>query len=130
MIKDALRSNAIVHLPTGSGKTLIAVIVACELMAARLKDGQQRKAILLAPQVSLVQQQSQYIQDHSSLRVRAYYGAMGVDLWDKETWRLQLEECDFFVMSPQVLLNCLRYAYLRMDDVELLVFDEAHHIHS
>ena len=127
MIKDALRSNAIVHLPTGSGKTLIAVIVACELMAARLKDGQQRKAILLAPQVSLVQQQSQYIQDHSSLRVRAYYGAMGVDLWDKETWRLQLEECDFFVMSPQVLLNCLRYAYLRMDDVELLVFDEAHH---
>ncbi|CAK9105365.1 unnamed protein product [Durusdinium trenchii] len=75
---DAVRQkNTIVSLPTGGGKTFVAVLALDHF----LRDG--LKAMFVVPTRVLVQQQAQYCRDRCQLRVRVVELSGGeMESWD------------------------------------------------
>ncbi|KAJ1294687.1 hypothetical protein BS78_01G164800 [Paspalum vaginatum] len=125
-LERALAGNTLAFLETGSGKTLIAVLL-LRAYAHRIRSAPPPSfAVFLVPTVVLVGQQARVVQAHTDLRVAQFYGAMGVDFWDRDTWRDRVDGAEVLVMTPQILLDNLRRSYFRLGDIPLLIFDECH----
>ena len=123
---------SLVRADTGSGKTLIAILALRQLAAAPLpannrRDNRKRLVVFLTPTTTLVSQQAQVIEAQTSLRVKSFVGAQGVDYWKRDKWQQELDEADVVVLTPQIWLDILRNAYYDLRDVQLVIFDEAHH---
>lgn len=123
----ALRRNTIAVLDTGAGKTMIAVMLIKEIGKELRMSGDRRLIIFLAPTVHLVSQQFEVIKVHTNLEVAYYVGAKGVDEWTAACWEKEVSAYQVLVMTPQILLDALRKAFLTLDAVRLLIFDECHH---
>ncbi|KAG8381903.1 hypothetical protein BUALT_Bualt05G0021200 [Buddleja alternifolia] len=123
----AMRRNTIAVLETGVGKTMIAVMMIKEIGKSLKNDNGDKKLIIfLAPTVHLVHQQCKEIKAHTTLNVEEYYGARGVDEWNAKTWEKEINEHDVLVMTPQILLDALRKAYLSFEAFCFIVLDECH----
>ncbi len=110
-----------VALPTSSGKTRISEL--CILRA--LADG--RRVVYVTPLRALSAQVEQVLAKTFvplGARVTSLYGAAGATLSDTET----LATADIVVATPEKLDFALRQAPSVLDDVALVVFDEAHMI--
>lgn len=126
----AIRKNTIIHLPTGSGKTLIA----CRLIN-RFRDGLQKpwgkggkRTFFLVNTVPLVEQQKLVITKMCDVEgVGAYSSENKVDYWDKSKWDKELAKHQVIVMTSQILLDMLTHGYIRVEDINLIIFDECHH---
>ncbi|KAL0452252.1 UNVERIFIED_CONTAM: Endoribonuclease Dicer2 [Sesamum latifolium] len=124
-LQKALEQNTIVFFETGTGKTLIAIML-LRSYAHLLRKPSPYVAVFLVPTVVLVTQQGEVVATHTDLKVGEYYGEMGVDYWDAATWKDEKEKHEVLVMTPQILLNALRHRFLRLDQVKVLIFDECH----
>jgi Fanconi anemia group M protein len=113
---ECLARNTLVVLPTGMGKTVIALLV----LAERLREG--GKAIFLAPTKPLVDQHARFLGEHLvGLDVRALTGE--VPPADRaEAWAAGGVVCS----TPQVLQNDLARGGAPLEGVQVLVLDEAH----
>ncbi|KAL0920159.1 hypothetical protein M5K25_009276 [Dendrobium thyrsiflorum] len=120
------KENTIIFLDTGAGKTLIAVML-LRSYAHCIRKPSQYIAVFLVPTVVLVQQQAEVLELHTDLKVGRFWGEMGVDFWNVNTWLEKLETFEVFVMTPQILLNNLRHTFVKLEQIKLLVFDECHH---
>lgn len=123
----AMQRNTIAMLDTGAGKTMIAVMLIKEFGKINGANNDQKLIIFLAPTVQLVTQQCEVIKIHTDFEVENYHGAKGVDQWTAPRWQEQLSKYQVMVMTPQVLLQALRNAFLILDMVSLMIFDECHH---
>ncbi len=72
-------------------------------------------------------QQSEYIEKHTPLKVGRYWGEMGVDYWQNAKWWQELDGHNILVMTRQIFLDALIHAFVRMSQINLIVFDECHH---
>jgi endoribonuclease Dicer len=125
-LERALAGNTLVFLETGAGKTLIAVLL-LRRFAHRIRSSPPPSfAVFLVPTVVLVNQQAGVIKEHTDLRVAQFYGDMGVDFWNADTWRGRIDGAEVLVMTPQILLDNLRHSIFRLRDIPLLIFDECH----
>ncbi|KAL0340835.1 UNVERIFIED_CONTAM: Endoribonuclease Dicer2 [Sesamum radiatum] len=124
-LPEALKQNTIVFFETGTGKTLIAIML-LRSYAHLLRKPSPYIAVFLVPTVVLVTQQGEVVAKHTDLKVGEYYGEMGVDYWDAATWKDEKDKYEVLVMTPQILLNALRHRFLRLDQVKVLIFDECH----
>ncbi|XP_068760261.1 endoribonuclease Dicer-like isoform X2 [Montipora capricornis] len=52
---------------------------------------------------------------------------MGVDLWDKTVWQKEFDKSNVLVMTAQIFLDLLHHGYIKLPQVNLLIFDECHH---
>ena len=114
---SASRSNTMVVLPTGLGKTVIAAMVA----SRKLTDG---KALFLAPTKPLVEQHLSTFEDLIDLP--------GVDMKvmtggtrPEKRYDLWQEKRAFFA-TPQVVENDLIANEIPVEDFSLVIFDECH----
>ncbi|WOL09052.1 endoribonuclease [Canna indica] len=124
----ALQRNTIAVLDTGSGKTMIAVMLIKHFGKELNNGGDQRRLIVfLAPTVPLVTQQYEEIKNHTDLSVQYYCGAKGVDEWSIACWQKEASNYQVMVMTPQVFLDAMRKAFLNLQMVRLMVLDECHH---
>ena len=136
--KQAMDRNLLVVLPTGSGKTLIA-INAIEMTLERERTAQRTRSIIfLAPHSPLVVQQAEAIKDELGL------DSMGDGMDRHHTIgicgsRLQaghddfghvFESCQVLACTPMKLLHALQHNRISIDQIALLVFDEAHHFYG
>ncbi|CAF1081572.1 unnamed protein product [Adineta steineri] len=129
LMEQAKGENLIICLPTGSGKTYIAVMLIKEMASSireSLKKGGKR-TIFLVQTVQLAQQQTDYIRKHTGLLVESYYGEKGVDLWHKERWDIEFEDHQVLVFTAQVFRNLVGHDYFSLKSVNLIIFDECHH---
>ncbi|XP_019435974.1 PREDICTED: endoribonuclease Dicer homolog 3b-like [Lupinus angustifolius] len=122
----AKKRNTIAVLDTGSGKTLVAVMLIKEAHKAINSSHIKKLIIFLAPTVNLVNQQFKHIKDLTGFKVEEYYGAKGVDTWDLKIWEKEISENDVLVMTPQILLDALRKAFLSIEMICLMIIDECH----
>ncbi|PIA63179.1 hypothetical protein AQUCO_00200892v1 [Aquilegia coerulea] len=125
-LEKAMKQNTIVYLETGSGKTLIAIMLIRSYAYQLRKPSSSSIAVFLVPTVHLVNQQAGVVKMHTDLEVGKYWGELGVDFWDADTWKKELAKYEVLVMTPQILLDALRHGFVKLDIIKLLIFDECH----
>lgn len=112
----ALKSSSLVVVPTGLGKTVIALMV----LLARLDKG---KVLFLAPTKPLVEQ-------HASFLRKVLLEESSVALMTGETMPEKRAEiwsrARIVISTPQVIENDLLSRRITLNDVSLIIFDEAH----
>ncbi|XP_010485668.1 PREDICTED: endoribonuclease Dicer homolog 2-like isoform X2 [Camelina sativa] len=125
-LDKAINQNTIVFLETGSGKTLIAIML-LRNYAYLFRKPSPSFSVFLVPQVVLVTQQAEALKMHTDLQVGTYWGDMGVDFWDSSTWKQQVDKYEVLVMTPAILLGALRHSFLNFSMIKVLIVDECHH---
>lgn len=112
----ALKASSLVVVPTGLGKTVIALMV----LLARIEKG---KVLFLAPTKPLVDQHASFLR-----RVLVDEGMVALMTGETqaegrgEIWK----RARIVVSTPQVIENDLLSRRIDLEDVSLVIFDEAH----
>jgi ERCC4-related helicase len=116
----AAKESTMIVLSTGLGKTVIAALVA----AKRLVEYPESKVLFLAPSRPLVDQQARYLRRVLDLDENQIVCLTGQD--SPQNRRDIWSESRVVVMTPQSLQNDLVQRSYNLEDVSLIVFDEAH----
>ncbi|XP_066254152.1 endoribonuclease Dcr-2 [Euwallacea similis] len=123
----ALKNNSVIYLPTGAGKTFIAILVLKQLQHSLKKytDG-GKISFVVVNTVALVDQHAKCIERRTNLSVGRYSGDMSLDFWPKTQWYQEFDKFQVLVMTVQILVNLTNQRYLDLNKVNLIVFDECH----
>ena len=115
--EHALTANTLVVLPTGMGKTAVALRVAAERLAVG-------KILMMAPTKPLVEQHYRYFSKNLLLEdddIVMFTGstppAKRIAMWERSR---------FCIATPEVIKNDLIAERYTLSDVSLLVVDECH----
>ena len=118
LARVGLDEDLLVVLPTGLGKTVIAALLAAELL--RRSEG---KVLVLAPTRPLVQQHSEsFARWLVPLRTARFTGTVRRPIREG-AW----DSADVVFATPEIVVNDLAANRYRLTDAMLVVFDEAHH---
>jgi len=118
LARVGLDEDLLVVLPTGLGKTVIAALLAAEVL--RRSSG---KILVLAPTRPLVQQHAaSFMRWLRPFRIARFTGTVRRPVREG-AW----ESADLVFATPEIVQNDLAAGRYTLDDVALLVFDEAHH---
>jgi len=122
------------------GKTYISILLIKWLFNESLSDNRltekisenphkpPKKVFFVVNTISLLKQQAKVIEKQTLLNVGKYYGknggkfTMSPDKWEKE-----FKKNDVFVIISKILLENLRHGMMKINDIDLLIFDECHH---
>ncbi|KAG6873367.1 hypothetical protein C0995_016476 [Termitomyces sp. Mi166 len=121
----AQAGNIIAALNTGSGKTLISLLLIRWISTLEASKG--KVIIFLVPKVVLVEQQGNFIAQNTPLRVIKLHGVLDIDLTDRAQWKKRFDNHDVLVMTAQIFLNILTHSLWSISRVSLMIFDECHH---
>lgn len=115
--EEAKRDSVMVVLPTGLGKTTIALLVILD----RLQKG---KILFLAPTRPLVEQHASFLKDVLTIELSAIQTFTGMVLAERRAklW----DAAQIVVSTPQIIENDLLSNRITLQDVALVVFDECH----
>lgn len=75
----------------------------------------------------LTRQQAESIKRATSFKTTVYTGDMNVDNWRRDKWRTEFDQFQVFVSTCQIILDTIRHGYLKISEINLLIFDECHH---
>ncbi len=118
LARTGLDEDLLVVLPTGLGKTVIAALLAAEVLRR-----QEAKVLVLAPTRPLVQQHSDsFHQWLVPLRTARFTGTVRRPVREG-TWA----DADIVFATPEIVQNDLAAGRYDLRGVALVVFDEAHH---
>ncbi|XP_072932653.1 endoribonuclease Dcr-2 [Epargyreus clarus] len=126
----ATMKNTLIHLPTGSGKTYIAIRLIERFKHQLQKPWGQggKRTFFLVNTVPLAKQQQKVIRNRCPVQgVGAYTSENGVDYWDKAKWDEEMSQHQVVVMTSQILNDMLTHGYINIRDINLIIFDECHH---
>ena len=113
----AVETNLLVVIPTGLGKTLIALIAAAEMMR---RGG--KKVLFLAPTKPLAMQHLDSFNRMFMLKSFALFTGSAKPSDRKELWKMKR----VIFATPQVIENDLKAGLYDLGGVALCIFDEAH----
>lgn len=117
ILKTAEEKNTLVVLPTGLGKTLIAF----SLINHRLIEYPGSMSLFLAPTKPLVDQHFTNFKKIYKWEAHMLTGAINKEK-RKEIW----EKARVIFATPQTIANDLKDITISLENVSLVVFDEAH----
>jgi len=112
----AERGSSLVVLPTGLGKTVIALLVMEKAM------GRNGRALILAPTRPLAEQHARTVLELTTLGE----GEVTLLTGEKEASKRSWEEGRVIAATPQTAHNDLKAGRMRIEDFSVVVFDEAH----
>jgi len=114
----AQKASTLVVLPTGMGKTIIALL----LIAEHLKDP-ANKILFLSPTKPLVNQHTKFLKTYltSPDQVTTFTGEISPEK-RLDAWKTH----QIIVSTPQVIENDLIAQRLDLSTLSLIIFDEAH----
>ncbi|KAM9663903.1 interferon-induced helicase C domain-containing protein 1 isoform 1-T1 [Trichechus inunguis] len=131
--KPALEGkNIIICLPTGSGKTRVAVYIAKDHLDKKKKDSEPGKVIVLVNKVPLVEQL--FCKEFKPF-LKKWYRTMGLsgDTQLKISFPEVVKSYDVIISTAQILENALlnsekgEDAGVQLSDFSLIIIDECHH---
>ena len=120
IFETCVKKNCLVVLPTGIGKTLIALMLAIN----RLEEFPTEKIVFLAPTKPLAEQHLNYFKKHLPelfADMQLFTGAVKAEQ-RKKIW----QTADIIFSTPQCVANDLKKKLYPLENVCLLVEDEAH----
>jgi len=117
---NCLNQNCLVVIPTGLGKTIIALMLAVH----RLTEIPNSKVIFLAPTKPLVDQHYKSFLNLTQLPPDSLQSLTGSTPPEKR--KLTWSQTRVAFMTPQVLQNDIISGLYSIKDVSLIIFDECH----
>ncbi len=120
IFESCKKNNCLVVLPTGLGKTLIALMLAIE----RMRKFPGEKVVFLAPTRPLAEQHLAYFKKHLSelfAEMQLFTGKISAEK-RKKIW----QTADIVFSTPQCVANDLKKGLYKLNAVCLLIEDEAH----
>ncbi|VVB82747.1 ATP-dependent RNA helicase SrmB [uncultured archaeon] len=120
IFEKCVDKNCLVVLPTGLGKTLIALMLAID----RMKKFPGEKIVFLAPTKPLVEQHLKFFKNHLPelfAEMTLFTGQINAPE-RKKLW----QNSDIIFSTPQCIANDVKKRLYNLSDVSLLVEDEAH----
>ncbi len=120
IFNTCIEKDCLVVLPTGTGKTLIALMLAVE----QFKKYPLKKVVILAPTRPLIEQHFESFQKNLPegwADMQLFTGKTPAKK-RKEIW----QTAEFVFSTPQCIANDLEKMLYRLDDVSLLIVDECH----
>ncbi len=120
IFSSAVQQNTLVVLPTGLGKTAIALM----MVVHRLQLYPTSKVLILAPTKPLVEQHMNYFMEKIKLHDDSFALFTGQVTPSKraELWK----KAKIIFSTPQGLENDIISSRINLAEVSLMVFDEAH----
>ncbi|WP_432034045.1 DEAD/DEAH box helicase [Streptomyces antibioticus] len=119
---DPSTSRLLISVPTSAGKTLMAQLVICAHLAA---DTGRGRVLYVSPLRSLGREMRQALR----ARLRILGRKLGEDLPEFPAPGAPTTTSDVDVLTPERLMHALRQdANAALEDVGLIVVDEAHHM--
>nr|XP_021384235.1 interferon-induced helicase C domain-containing protein 1 [Lonchura striata domestica] len=131
--KPALNGeNIIICLPTGSGKTRVAVYITKDHLDKKKRASEPGKVIVLVNKVPLVEQ---HLKTEFSLFLKRWYQVIGLsgDSQLKISFPEVVRRNDVIISTAQILENSLLNASkedeesVHLSDFSLIIIDECHH---
>lgn len=124
-----LEKNTIIYLPTGAGKTHVALMaikeMAKDLDRPLLQGG--KRTFFITNTVALAKQQAEFIGRNVIYDTSIYTSDRNVDTWKHDQWLQEFAKYQIIVCTCQILLDILKHGYLSIKHINLLIFDECHH---
>ena len=120
ILSSCVDKNTLVVLPTGLGKTAIALMLAIHRLSLH-PDG---KIVFLAPTKPLCEQHCATFKRHCDAPEESFVIFTGEVSPEKR--ERQWADAQFIFATPQGLENDIISSRVPLDDVTLMVFDEAH----
>ncbi len=120
ILESCKKENCLVVLPTGLGKTLIALMLSIE----RMKEFPGEKIVFLAPTKPLAEQHINYFKKNLPELfgdMQLFTGAINAEK-RKKIW----QTADIIFSTPQCVANDLKKNLYNLNEVCLLIEDEAH----
>jgi len=120
ILNVCVEKNCLVVLPTGLGKTLIALMLTIE----RMKSFPGEKVLLLAPTRPLAEQHLRYFKENLPElfgEMQLFTGSVNAEK-RKEIW----QTADIIFSTPQCIANDVKKRLYNLREVCLLIEDEAH----
>jgi ERCC4-related helicase len=134
LLERAMERNSIVHLGTGAGKTLIALLLVQHYAADFRNEGQhqhQKQTLFLVPSVALALQQSTTLAANLpySVGVACYSTTMTAGATSGVQARQKLKEVNILVATHGACLDLLAHYgdLFAMQHFNLVVLDECHY---
>uniref|UniRef100_A0A4W5JW87 RNA helicase n=1 Tax=Hucho hucho TaxID=62062 RepID=A0A4W5JW87_9TELE len=124
--------NIIICLPTGSGKTRVAVYITKEHLDSRRKEGRPGKVVVLVNKVPLVEQHYS-TEFWKFLKNKYKVERVSGDSQLKISFTDIVQKNDIIICTAQILENYLERAHsgdddgIKLSDLSLIVIDECHH---
>jgi endoribonuclease Dicer len=123
------RKNSIIYLPTGAGKTYIAIQI-IKHYSDQLKESYTeggKRSVFLVNSVFLAKQQKRAIEFHLPYRVASVTGDDNVDAFVRSDWHEILDKNEILVMTAQCFLDAVCRTFIKLQQINVIVFDECHH---
>ncbi|KAI1482012.1 hypothetical protein F4774DRAFT_430201 [Daldinia eschscholtzii] len=131
LFERAKQKNIIAVLDTGTGKTLIAALLLRHTVEQELEDRSAGKppriSFFLVDKVALVLQQYEVLKANLDHPIQRFHGVSGNSILNYDFWKQKTGESMVIVCTAEILLSCLHHAFVKMEGINLLIFDEAHH---
>ncbi|MEM2000510.1 MAG: helicase-related protein [Candidatus Caldarchaeum sp.] len=124
IVREALEGNTLVVLPTALGKTVVAELVAAELLHRHPGS----RIMVMAPTKPLALQHRDSFLKHLKLSEDEVAVATGETRDREALWRSP--RVRVFLATPQTVWNDVRNGLVALEEYSLLVFDECHRSRS
>ncbi len=121
VLQSAIRNNLLCVLPTGLGKTAIAIVVA----AYKMEKNKSSKVLILAPTKPLIEQHFNSFKKLMELPEDDFVLVTGQIKPEDRTHAYESAKVIF--ATPQTIKNDLKNDRISLKKFSLVVFDEAHH---
>ncbi|MFH8108862.1 MAG: DEAD/DEAH box helicase [Candidatus Aenigmatarchaeota archaeon] len=118
--ETASKKNTLVVLPTGMGKTLIALLVAIK----RLNEFPESKVLIMAPTRPLNAQHKKTFEKFTDLKEEEIALVTGKIRPEKRSEIYQKNKV--IIATPQTIENDVKAGRIKLEDFSLAVFDESH----
>ncbi|KAH8808722.1 hypothetical protein F5884DRAFT_793130 [Xylogone sp. PMI_703] len=130
LFERAKEKNIIAVLDTGSGKTLIAVLLLRHIIVKELDDRAAGKpnriSLFLVDSVPLAFQQYAVLDANLDYNMAMLHGDMKGNM-NKDCWGKSIANNMAIVCTAEILAQALHRSFISMSQINLLIFDEAHH---
>lgn len=126
----AQANNSIVFFETGAGKTLVAMLLMKKILS---KSSKKRIFTFIVNNKVLLSQQSRAIEaffkanQMKHVKVQMVKSTNGGRYKSMKKCRRMFAESSIFVIMDEILLGILRKGFIRIEEIDLMIFDECHH---
>lgn len=124
-----MHKNSILYLPTGSGKTIIAVKVIDKFsddLKIPLDEGGKR-SLFLVNTVCLGNQVAEEIKTLLGLEVACWNSETHKKTWSKQRYHDEFDQCQVLVATAQLFLDAVKHSFISIAQLNVIIFDECHH---